>query len=70
LAGSRRSEGAPKADELLIPIVLNTPHGPLELFTTIATIGGAHDVTLEELRIETLLPATAESEELLRRLAG
>jgi transcriptional regulator with XRE-family HTH domain len=63
------AESAPKADELLVPIVLRTPRGPLELFTTIATIGAAHDVTLEELRIETLLPATGEAESRLRHLA-
>ncbi len=63
------AESAPQADELLVPIALITPLGNLEMFTTIATIGAAHDVTLEELRIETLLPATAEAEELLRELA-
>ena len=64
------AETPPTADELLIPIVLRTPHGDLETFTTIATIGAAHDVTLEELRIETLLPATAAAEQLLRRIAA
>ncbi|MCP3976341.1 MAG: helix-turn-helix transcriptional regulator [bacterium] len=63
------SESAPQADELLVPIVLMTPLGNLETFTTIATIGAAHDVTLEELRIETLLPATADAEAILRQLA-
>lgn len=63
------AESPPTADELLIPLVLRTPLGDLETFTTIATIGAAHDVTLEELRIESLLPATAEAEKLLRRIA-
>jgi transcriptional regulator with XRE-family HTH domain len=69
-AGVELIESSPAADELLIPIVLDTPQGQLELFTTIATIGAAHDVTLEELRIETLLPASAEAEALLARLAA
>ena len=69
-AGINLAESAPGADELLVPIVLRTPQGELELFTTIATIGAAHDVTLEELRIETLLPATEEAESLLRHLAS
>jgi transcriptional regulator with XRE-family HTH domain len=69
-AGINLAESAPSADELLVPIVLATPLGNLETFTTIATIGAAHDVTLEELRIETLLPATPEAEELLRELAA
>ena len=41
----------------------------IDKLVTVATIGAAHDVTLEELRIETLLPATAEAEKLLRELA-
>ena len=69
-SGVSPSESAPAADELLVPIILRTPVGELETFTTIATIGGAHDVTLEELRIEVLLPATAESEARLRTLAA
>lgn len=60
----------PRAEDLLVPVVLATPHGALELFTTIATIGGAHDITLQELRIETLLPATDEAERLLRSIAA
>lgn len=64
------TEGPPQADELLVPIVLRTPLGDLETFTTIATIGAAHDVTLEELRIETLLPATEEAEAILREIAA
>ncbi len=63
-------EAPPTADELLIPIVLRTPLGELETFTTIATIGAAHDVTLEELRIESLLPATAAAEQILRQIAA
>lgn len=69
-AGIDLAESAPQADELLVPIVLTTPLGNLETFTTVATIGAAHDVTLEELRIESLLPATAEAEELLRALTA
>ena len=64
------AEPVPRADELLVPIVLRTPLGDLETFTTIATIGAAHDVTLEELRIETLLPATTAADTILRRLAA
>jgi len=69
-AGIDLAESPPRADELLVPIVLTTPLGNLETFSAIATIGAAHDVTLEELRIETLLPATAEAEKLLRKLAA
>jgi len=38
----------------------------LRLFTTIATLGTAHDVTLQEIRIECFFPADTESERVLR----
>jgi hypothetical protein len=38
----------------------------LRLLSTIATIGDAHDITLEELRIESFFAADAATEELLR----
>ncbi len=60
----------PTADDLLIPIHLRTQALEMRLFTTIATIGAAHDITLDELRIEALLPADADSEAALRQLLG
>jgi hypothetical protein len=57
------------------------PHGPvltihfrkgdtsLKLFTTIATLGTAHDVTLQEIRIECFFPADAATAALLRAWA-
>jgi MmyB-like transcription regulator ligand binding domain len=38
----------------------------LRLFTTIATLGTAHGVTLQEIRIECFFPADAESAALMR----
>lgn len=60
----------PDGSELVVPLELRTPLGDLRLITTIATIGAAYDVTLEELRLETLLPADAASEALLRSLSS
>jgi transcriptional regulator with XRE-family HTH domain len=57
------------------------PHGPvltihfrkgdtsIKLFTTIATLGTAHDVTLQEIRIECFFPADAATAALLRAWA-
>ncbi|WP_341913486.1 helix-turn-helix transcriptional regulator [Ferrovibrio terrae] len=42
----------------------------LDLITMIATFGTPQDVTLQDLRIETFLPANAASEALLRGLAA
>lgn len=62
--------GPPRAGDLMVPLHFRFEEGDLRLFTTIATIGAPYDVTLEELRLETLLPADADSESLLRHLAG
>jgi transcriptional regulator with XRE-family HTH domain len=42
----------------------------LNLFTTIATLGTPLDVTLQELRIETLFPADAHTKQTLAARAG
>ena len=55
--GTSGVDGAARPDDLLVPLVLRTAHGLHRFYTTIATIGAAHDVTLEELRIEILVPA-------------
>jgi len=60
----------PSSQDLLVPLHLNTSDFELRLFTTIATIGAPYDITLEELRLETLLPADPDTEEALRRLAA
>lgn len=56
----------PSGDDLLIPMQIETPSGTMRLISMIATIGSPFDITLEELRIETLLPADAATEEILR----
>ncbi len=38
----------------------------LELFTTIATLGTPQDVTLQELRIESLFPMRGDTAEIFR----
>lgn len=60
----------PSTSALLVPLHIRTDAIELKLFTTIATIGAPYDVTLEELRLESLLPADVDSEAVLRRLAG
>ena len=56
----------PAADDLLVPFHYRIGDAELQLFSTIATIGEAHDITLEELRLETFFAADAETERLLR----
>lgn len=42
----------------------------IELFSTIAVVGDAHDVTLQELRIETFWPVDVASDAAWRRLVA
>jgi len=60
----------PDGNDLLVPVHLRLGDLELRFFTTIATIGAPFDVTLEELRLETLLPADAETETFLREAAA
>jgi transcriptional regulator with XRE-family HTH domain len=62
----------PNVDRSLPPVIaLHLKRGEFEarFFGTITTVGTPQDVTLQELRIETFLPADAATEELARRIA-
>jgi transcriptional regulator with XRE-family HTH domain len=50
----------------VLPIEIVKDGVRISLFTVIATFGTAQDVTADELRIETLFPADAATERLLR----
>ena len=56
----------PTGSDLMLPMQIETPAGTLRLISMIATIGGPFDVTLEELRLESLLPADRFTESVLR----
>lgn len=49
-----------------MPVRLRRGANELNLFTTIATLGTPLDVTLQELRIETMFPADAKTRIKLR----
>jgi transcriptional regulator with XRE-family HTH domain len=57
-----------RPDEVVVPLLLATPHGRLSFLTTVTVFGAPHDVTLAELAIETLLPADAATAQALRGL--
>lgn len=50
---------------LMVGVRLRRGELALDLFTTIATLGTAQDVTLQEIRIETLFPADADTKKRL-----
>jgi transcriptional regulator with XRE-family HTH domain len=62
-----RSHPRPEAtSELVVPLRLTTADGAeLSLLTTISILGSPNDVTLDELRLETFLPADQPSSEIL-----
>jgi transcriptional regulator with XRE-family HTH domain len=58
----------PEGQDLLVPVHVNVARLDLRFFTTITTIGAPFDITLEELRLETLLPADPETDAFLATL--
>ncbi|MEA2002161.1 MAG: helix-turn-helix transcriptional regulator [Actinomycetota bacterium] len=66
VAGLLRHPALPAAEDLLVPFHYRVGNNDLKLFSTIAILGEAHDITLEELRLETFFAADAATEELLR----
>lgn len=54
----------------VIPAHLSLNGRHLRLFTMLSTFGTPLDVTADELRVEHMFPADAESEQLLRELAA
>lgn len=54
----------------VLPMHLKRDDLEVRLFSTITTIGTPQDVTLQDLRIESFMPADAASEARLRELAG
>ena len=59
-----------RPSDLLLPVHIRRDQLELRLFTAIMTLGTPHDVTLQELRIETLFPADEDSERQWHLLVG
>lgn len=65
--------GAPNLDRRalpFLPVTIRKDGVELNLFTTIATLGTPHDVTVHELRVESFFPADAASAEWFRARYG
>jgi transcriptional regulator with XRE-family HTH domain len=56
--------------EPFLAIELRKDHIHLKFFTTLASLGTPHDITLQELRVECFFPADEPTEEACRRLAS
>ncbi|WP_394832464.1 helix-turn-helix transcriptional regulator [Pendulispora rubella] len=66
-----RRDGKPaRAPSILVSMKMRKGDVALDLFTTITTLGTPLDITLQELRIETLFPADARAREALLRIVG
>jgi len=65
LPSDRARSRVPSAHELLLPVEVTLDDQELSLFTTIATLGSPADITLQELKLETLLPADRVTEAAL-----
>ena len=53
-----------------LPIEFSKGELTLRYFTTLTSLGTPHDITLQELRIESFFPADAATDEASRRLAA
>jgi transcriptional regulator with XRE-family HTH domain len=60
----------PSPTQVVLPLRLATPAGPLSLISTTTVFGTPVEVTLSELALETFFPADPASAALLRALAG
>lgn len=68
LPGERELSRVPSAHEVLLPLEIRLGEDVLSFYTTIATLASPSDITLQELRLETLLPANPATEAVLRSL--
>lgn len=57
------------ANDVVVPLHLDTPGGRLSLFSTMTIFGSPVDVTLSELAIESFFPADPETAALLRKIS-
>ncbi|HZF81374.1 MAG TPA: helix-turn-helix domain-containing protein, partial [Rubrivivax sp.] len=68
--GALAAEDEPEhgIDDVIMPIVINSPLGRFHFITTITVFGAPHDVTLAEIAVETLLPADRATADKLQQL--
>lgn len=69
IAGLPHPSSRTAAGNLVTDLRISTDHGELRLITTISSLAAASDVTLDELRLETLLPVDRASADLLRTMS-
>ena len=62
--------GYASASDLITSVHLRVDGADLRFFTTIMILSDAADVTVSELRLETLLPADAATEAMLQQGRG
>jgi transcriptional regulator with XRE-family HTH domain len=70
LASTPRPRPSPDAAALVACPILRVGERQIRTVSTLVQFGSAQDVTLQELRVELVFPADAESEAALRALAG
>ncbi len=69
LPGPDTDDDANETPPLVFPLQFRNEHLTLNMFSTYTMLGKPQDVTLDELVIETVFPADAASDAIMRRLA-
>lgn len=59
----------PDTSEVFVPLRIETPEGPLSLFSATTVFGTPVDVTLSEIAIESFFPADDRTREILRAIS-
>lgn len=60
----------PPAEDIVVPLRVATEAGVLSLLYTVTVFGAPRDVTLDEIAIETMLPADGATRRILAAMAG
>ncbi|KXP04384.1 helix-turn-helix domain-containing protein [Tsukamurella tyrosinosolvens] len=60
----------PPAEDIVVPLRVDTEAGVLSLLYTVTVFGAPRDVTLDEIAIETMLPADGATRRILAAMAG
>ena len=59
----------PETNDLAVPLVIASDQGDLALLYTTTVFGSPHDVTLDEIAIETFFPADTPTAQILRSMS-
>lgn len=67
--GGGQASAVPADNDLVTPMILQTEYGELSLLYVLTVFGAPHDITLDEIAIETFFPADESTARILQELS-